>query len=1372
MSMEKDDAISLTSQERALLKDYDSRLYGFLKLDLPEDAAKKTLIIKAIRYHEQEAAKFTKKDKKEDKDSSKPEELVVPEPMPSRKPDDNKKDNQNASGDKKKETGEDENVSLEEIAKNADHFRMLGHLNLLLENFPKALSAYQKFFSMQELYWKDAPFLYGLGLAYFHFSAFQWSVKAFRQALYIDPGFSRANEIQLRLGSILKTQKDYDGALKHLRLALNDSSPCTLSKHKIKFYIGQILEVKGDFKEAKEHYETLLKDEGLPNNVKSNTLRQLGWMHHTQEQFGDKATREAYAVDCLHKAIQADPSSGQSWYFLGRCFSNIGKVHDAFVSYRHSIDKTEANADTWCSIGVLYQQQNQPMDALQAYICAVQLDKSHSSAWSDLGILYESCSQPKDALVCYKKALKTDKANLQPNLSARIAFIEEQFAKSPIPDLQPKTKTLPSIEQAWSLPIPAELTSRQSAPNSGNQPRMMQPGMLQQQGPQPQQRFPSMPGQQPMQRHPGYPPGISPHPGDEGSAAKRRKGNAKKRSGGGTPPQSPSPQPQPTPPFYLNPQQMHMMMSLQQNQSNLTQQQQQLLNQLQHQYQMQQQHQQQMRLQQQQHGIMSQQGQNMNMPPPYPSSNGMMPQGGMPPNPMDQGRMRQPPPSYSNSVNFPGGPSGMNQPPRRSFEITPSTIVNNVPFRQEMPPASSQHASGQGPVTTNSFNTFQPQTSQSGVFQELSKDIQNNPVTEQELTALLSRQDIATSLAEDLLAQITQDSDILKGLETKKDSSQTNDDILDAFSSFQNTDNFPDDSGNLNSQPPSVHSSSVHSLDTNQIRDGGPSNIGSPKSEASLSSSQTPRSPKLEEDILDQLKVNTDGTKSDPSVILSPSAISINMSSSLLTPKSGGSFNTSILSEKCPPPCPPEAPYPPLPKDKLDPATPSVYLESKKDAFSKELQQYCLSQPVAVIRGIAGALKLDLGLFSTKSLVEANPDHPCEVRTQRLQGPDENRDQFGANVWHCASTRSHTTVTKYAQYQASSFQESLKEETEKVRGIQRDKDEDSNGKGKKAKKMIKFGTNVDLSDERKWKPQLHEISKLPAFTKLVSASNMLSHVGHTILGMNSVQLYMKVPGCRTPGHQENNNLCSVNINIGPGDCEWFAVPESYWGAIHNICERYNINYLTGSWWPILDDLYKEDVPVYRFIQKPGDLVWINAGCVHWVQAIGWCNNIAWNVGPLNAKQYSSAVERYEWNKLQSYKSIVPMIHLTWNLARNVRISDMALFQQMKYCLCRTLKQVQLIIDYIKGLGKTIKYHDKQKGEAAHYCDKCEVEVFNILFVAEQDKKFVVHCLDCAGKIQKKLDNIVILNQYHMQDLKEVYDNFQLHQAPTGLVSYA
>ena len=51
------------------------------------------------------------------------------------------------------------------------------------------------------------------------------------------------------------------------------------------------------------------------------------------------------------------------------------------------------------------------------------------------------------------------------------------------------------------------------------------------------------------------------------------------------------------------------------------------------------------------------------------------------------------------------------------------------------------------------------------------------------------------------------------------------------------------------------------------------------------------------------------------------------------------------------------------------------------------------------------------------------------------------------------------------------------------------------------------------------------------------------------------------------GHQENNNLCSVNINIGPGDCEWFAVPDDYWGVIASLCEK-----LVDSYYPWLSSI--------------------------------------------------------------------------------------------------------------------------------------------------------------------------------------------------------
>lgn len=147
-------------------------------------------------------------------------------------------------------------------------------------------------------------------------------------------------------------------------------------------------------------------------------------MHHTVEQLGDRGSRDSYAIQCLQKSLEADPNSGQSWYFLGRCYSSIGKVQDAFMSYRQSIDKSEANADTWCSIGVLYQQQNQPMDALQAYICAVQLDHSHAAAWMDLGTLYESCNQPHDAIKCYINATRSKGCTNTAALTHRIKCLQ------------------------------------------------------------------------------------------------------------------------------------------------------------------------------------------------------------------------------------------------------------------------------------------------------------------------------------------------------------------------------------------------------------------------------------------------------------------------------------------------------------------------------------------------------------------------------------------------------------------------------------------------------------------------------------------------------------------------------------------------------------------------------------------------------------------------------------------------------------------------------------------------------------------------------------------------------------------------------------
>lgn len=952
------------------------------------------------------------------------------------------------------------------------------------------------------------------------------AIKAFRHLLYTHPDFVRSNEVHIRLGLIFKVLSDLPVALKHLNQALKDNNPCTLSKAEIGFHIAHIYELQGRIKAAKEAYDRLLTDVSVPAGLRAEVLKQLGWMHHTTESLGDKNQREAYAVECLRNSIEADTSSGQSLYFLGRCYASLGKVHDAFISYRSSVDKAEANADTWCSIGVLYQQQSQPMDALQAYICSVQLDKSHSAAWTNLGILYENCSQPHDALKCYLNAARV-KGALSPSLAERIKFLQTQLANAPPPTQATK---LPCIEDAWNIPISQEMATRQ--------------------------------------KHPVTPDHDDP-------AHKKPRVDD------------------------LSPRELQIMHVLQNKQPTLNPQEQSYLQQLQHRY-----------------LVMTQ-------------------------------RRTEP-----------------------QSAILPKSSLTSVHIQEPK-------------MLTMDSATPKPPSS----------------ISDAHIDSLLSPRSSAAALAEDLIAEfgLSHNRDLLRSNFTPSQTSASN---------------------NLEARHPLQTESSSHK-----------------------------------------------GTTSAAEVVESVKGIGAT-----------GRIDSNVLYDDGRPPEPPTAPYPPLPKEKLLPPTPSVFLENKKDAFSQQLQEFCLAHPIAVVRGLASVLKLDLGLFSTKTLVEANPEHLIEVRTQLLQPSDENWDPEKRNlVWRCESHRSHTTIARYAQYQASSFQESLREEQEKALGLFRESDSDSNSsapmKGKRPKKSalfktVKFGTNVDLSDDKKWKPQLQELMKLPAFARVVSAGNMLSHVGHMILGMNTVQLYMKVPGCRTPGHQENNNYCSVNINIGPGDCEWFGVSDEYWGVLYKLCQKNNINYLHGSWWPILDDLMANHVPVYRFLQRPGDMVWVNAGTVHWVQAVGWCNNIAWNVGPLTANQYQLALERYEWNKIEKFKSIVPILHLTWNLARNMKVSEEALFRKIKNVLARSLRTGQMLLDFVQSVGKEIVWHGRDKDEAAHYCVNCELEVFNILFVKEVDKKHVVHCVDCARRTSESLEHFVILEEYATSDLMETYDNFTLYQVPS------
>ncbi|KAL7060933.1 hypothetical protein AAHC03_010125 [Spirometra sp. Aus1] len=1237
----------------------------------------------------------------------------------------------------------------------------------------------------------------------------------------------------------------------------------------VRFQIGHLLEVCGKSKPAKAAYEQILEAAKSENSlvVRHLCLRQLAWLYQTGSpspkppgQNEDNTQDRDLAVQLLQQALELDSSNGKTWYLLGRCQAAVNRVQEAFSAYRSSIDKTEASADTWCSIGVLYQEQNQPMDALQAYFCAVQLDKCHVTAWVNLGTLYESMHQYKEALKCYSNAVNADKHNqIKPQVKNRLATLQQLLSRLPekvlslcgadsasggpcaggTPGSSPSK--LPTVDDAWKLPIPFELTQRQMQFMLQEASRSQCSAFSQQQ--QQQQANGEAGGagrwsallsanysrQRQQQQQLSH---VTVKPEEE-KVTREVNGDPSAGDGDGEVEQEAE---EATDDVTVMADGADATASEDQDRKRTA-----------------------------------------NSPPVSPPSSSdlmtlrsLLTRG----NDLSAQQRRQLAGLQAKGLRFLAHRKRHPEEAETELEETSAVTTGHRHSRRPapestQPPVAVGTTSQAGPVGGGSPDR------QNAVDLFAGEDLPNEEVEDGLCAGQLPDEDLAF-LTDDILAQ-------LNGPE-----SSANLDLMEMalFSASNDQQRPPSSVGSVPSQPRSCGPSAA-SIPSAADTAAGPTDTGDETAPTAgggaavikcddLRLTNSPGAPaelhSIDTDVPSKVVTETPAPASESPKLVTVKAL---LTRPLVIPESptalldislsakqivdavsglgrlwGGPRWCSLLPEGSPLPTAPEKPYPPPAtnvENSLFPPTPCVYLNNRKDATSPELARYCLSQPVVVIRGLAACLRLDLGLFSTKSLVEANPDQKIEVRTQKLQPPDENKNASGETAWFVESPRSLSTIAKFAAYQATSFTEALRDEKlanagpgsgvgsgvstpltaanrppvggvgeAGITGLKRDAEgtvlpssstgmsedlkrphphagptttPDSTSKVKASQsgqkrlgvgsnggagggectqfrnKVIRFGTNCDLSDERKWFPQLHELTKLPTFFRVTSASNMLSHVGYPLLGMNTVQLYMKVPGSRTPGHQENNCFCSVNINIGPGDCEWFAVPEQYWGAVYHLAELHGVDYFTGAWWPDLEELRRERIPLYRFIQRPGDLVWINSGTVHWVQAIGWCNNIAYNVGPLTARQYQLALERYEFNRLCGVKSIVPLMHLSWQIAKNMKVADRNFFELVRHTLMRTIIDSLLTQDFLEQLAIPVKRHGKQLDDIAHSCHDCEIEVFNFLFVTAQDKKFFVRCLHCARRIDPELRSFTVLFEYYISELSEIYDNFQLRTQP-------
>lgn len=199
-------------------------------------------------------------------------------------------------------------------------------------------------------------------------------------------------------------------------------------------------------------------------------------------------------------------------------------------------------------------------------------------------------------------------------------------------------------------------------------------------------------------------------------------------------------------------------------------------------------------------------------------------------------------------------------------------------------------------------------------------------------------------------------------------------------------------------------------------------------------------------------------------------------------------------------------------------------------------------------------------------------------------------------------------------------------------------------------KTRKFCSHLDLLPETKWRRQHRELQKLPPWLYCQTSEDLLRYCRRQIPGMTSPQMYIKVPGVWTAAHEENNQFRSVNVNHGPGPCEWAGI-----AAIHTprlrqlVLESHNIDIYKeeGRWVPPLDYLIKHKIPVITGLQNESDLILVGIGCIHWVYSSGQATCTAWNVGELSYKMFDAAFRRRDENLKIGKCSIAVAASVSW-----------------------------------------------------------------------------------------------------------------------------
>ena len=311
---------------------------------------------------------------------------------------------------------------------------------------------------------------------------------------------------------------------------------------------------------------------------------------------------------------------------------------------------------------------------------------------------------------------------------------------------------------------------------------------------------------------------------------------------------------------------------------------------------------------------------------------------------------------------------------------------------------------------------------------------------------------------------------------------------------------------------------------------------------------------------------------------------------------------------------------------------------------------------------------------------------------------------------------------------------------------------------------IKFAVNLDIGN---FKDQMLELyRKVPSWLFCNQQDDIQGYLRKHIPGMSVPQIYLKVAGCWTGGHQENLALRAVNINHGPGEVEWYCmeVDEAYrFNQFIQVERKVNLLKLEGLWYLSLKDVISRGFKVSKFIQEEGDVVVLAPGTLHWVRSYSYTVNSAWNIGYYDQNQVEEIFRRFDFNNKYGFVNLIPVRTLCLDLINNEshRFDEVS-YNLLKNHLFNFLEDSKKILHEIDEKMMNIEYENKDVNNIV-MCSACRGETFETWFydsgLGDEFDSDLIRCATCFLKNKRvdktgKISHGICFIKYSTKDINQ------------------